>query len=880
MAENADDHSSSSLDLVCAFCDNGGEIASCEGKCLRSFHATKDTGEGCPTLGYSRLQFNALKVFMCKNCEYEKYQCFACRRLGSTKTDPPEVFPCASATCGHFYHAKCAAQLLFPENEAKAIEYTVMIGNGAKFACPVHKCDVCKYGENKEVKELQFAVCRRCPKSYHRRCLPREIVFENFVENGHCIFQRAWDNLLPNNRILIYCLNHDIDPELGTPLRDHIKFPDDPAAIRKSFNHVNGLKNNLAKIKLIKDHPSVPLSGAKRSSVAMERPSLSNSMNKRRKVPVSEEKPVATKKPVVMSKLPFSSFPDIDRNTEARIYEFAQKESAAITIEDVRKKLVVPSTYTPCMQNNEKITLGKVDRSVEAVKAALYMLENGACIEEAKSVCAPSDLFQIAKWKSKLSIYLAPFLHGMRYTSYGRHFTKLDKLELIVDKLQWYIQNGDTVVDFCCGSNDFSLLLKEKLEASGKSCFYKNYDLIQPKVVYCWTHNADMAYHGNDFNFEKRDWMSVQPDELPTGCRLIMGLNPPFGFKASLANQFINKALTFKPKLIVLIVPKETERLDKKYPPYELIWEDSNQLLGKSFYLPGSLDADNKVMDQWNLSPPPLSLWSRSDWAKRHLDIAKSMRHLPSDSSCSVDPQLVMADVPSTRTTEEVDNAGVADIHATFLEQLVADTYHDATSSPGDYWTDTTGRSRQPCNYETPGRKDPTHECHQATPANSDMSISLSDRTDCQRQNQNSSISDHHSPTGAQACKAFASASDEHTAVSADCDEATSAEVLCHRREDSPAVAGHAAGVQYQLMQDTPPTKTPEAGLHLRQLKDSPPADRASGILPSRNTFPGVEFASAPLWRGGYGSRRFMSHGMGHPSVHQEPSSGWIDERD
>jgi len=36
---------------------------------------------------------------------------------------------------------------------------------------------------------------------------------------------------------------------------------------------------------------------------------------------------------------------------------------------------------------------------MQAVKAALHMLENGACIEDAKSVCAPSDLFQIAKWK-------------------------------------------------------------------------------------------------------------------------------------------------------------------------------------------------------------------------------------------------------------------------------------------------------------------------------------------------------------------------------------------------------------------------------------------------------------------------------------------------
>ena len=39
-----------------------------------------------------------------------------------------------------------------------------------------------------------------------------------------------------------------------------------------------------------------------------------------------------------------------------------------------------------------------------------------------------------------------------------------------------------------------------------------------------------------------------------------MGLNPPFGVKATLANKFIDKALMFKPKLIILIVPEEAER--------------------------------------------------------------------------------------------------------------------------------------------------------------------------------------------------------------------------------------------------------------------------------------------------------------------------------
>lgn len=39
-----------------------------------------------------------------------------------------------------------------------------------------------------------------------------------------------------------------------------------------------------------------------------------------------------------------------------------------------------------------------------------------------------------------------------------------------------------------------------------------------------------------------------------------MGLNPPFGVNAGLANQFIDKALEFKPKLLILIAPRETLR--------------------------------------------------------------------------------------------------------------------------------------------------------------------------------------------------------------------------------------------------------------------------------------------------------------------------------
>lgn len=42
----------------------------------------------------------------------------------------------------------------------------------------------------------------------------------------------------------------------------------------------------------------------------------------------------------------------------------------------------------------------------------------------------------------------------------------------------------EQIVDFCCGSNDFSCLMKKKLDEVGKGCSYKNYDLFQPKVNY------------------------------------------------------------------------------------------------------------------------------------------------------------------------------------------------------------------------------------------------------------------------------------------------------------------------------------------------------------------------------------------------------------
>ncbi|KAK1305838.1 hypothetical protein QJS10_CPA10g01897 [Acorus calamus] len=273
-------------------------------------------------------------------------------------------------------------------------------------------------------------------------------------------------------------------------------------------------------------------------------------------------------------------FPDVPKKRKTSFQELRKnvlaKKKKSVSKEMPREEIGV-RTKTPKILD-------------KAVRTALQKLKEGSSIEDAKAVCEPEIVNQIIKWRNKFKVYLAPFLHGLRYTSFGRHFTKKEKLQEVVEKLHWYVSDGDMIVDFCCGANDFSCFMKQKLDETGKKCLFKNYDIIQSK---------------NDFGFVKKDWMTVQRNDLSKCSELIIGLNPPFGVKAALANKFIDKALQFKPKLVILIVPEETERyvthssslyitrscttshicsaihvrLDKKkQPEYDLIWEDRKSL--------------------------------------------------------------------------------------------------------------------------------------------------------------------------------------------------------------------------------------------------------------------------------------------------------------
>ncbi|KAL6630944.1 hypothetical protein ACP70R_028284 [Stipagrostis hirtigluma subsp. patula] len=646
----SDEEDDDLFDSICAICDNGGDLLCCDGPCMRSFHAKEGAGDDsyCETLGYTEAQIEAMKKFLCKNCEYKQHQCFICGALESSEGPAAKVFLCNNATCGHFYHPKCVAQQLHPNNRNEASELEKKIREGSSFTCPIHWCFHCKGLEDRTQEHLQFAVCRRCPKSYHRKCLPREISFEDIEEED--IITRAWEL---SKRILIYCLDHEIDSEIETPVRDHIKFPiiEKPAGFLKKRAQLP-VKKKKRTYDDILDQPSeeparmpvkVRVQESEKSKkttrkVAVKSSSehLADKPSKKKDKFLKEEiqlEPSIVKEASVSSprsakeqkqelvtlpasatrRIPLSSFPSVDSETDKRVIGLLEKETvSSLTLKDVSKKCIVPSTHV-CGRKIDIVAQGKLERSVQAVEAALKMLENGGNVDDAKAVCEPEVLRQLAKWHTKLRVYISPFIHGTRYSSFGRHFTKVEKLVEIVDKLHWYVEPGDMIVDFCCGANDFSRLMKEKLDQVQKKCHFKNYDLIQPQNRFC---------------FEKRDWMTVKPKELPChGSQLIMGLNPPFGVKASLANKFIDKALTFKPKLIILIVPKETKRLDQKKTPYDLVWEDSECLAGKAFYLPGSVDQNDKIVEGWNASAPPLYLWSRPDWTKKHKKIAEEHNH-------------------------------------------------------------------------------------------------------------------------------------------------------------------------------------------------------------------------------------------------------------
>ncbi|TVU01231.1 hypothetical protein EJB05_53321, partial [Eragrostis curvula] len=121
----------------CAMCGDGGLLLCCEGPCLRSFHATREDDEhnGCPTLGLTAAQVEAMQHFFCTNCTHRHHQCARCRMWGSSDPANPRVFRCRHVTCGRFYHPACIAAQLHPLDPVEAARCRARVSTGGSFDC-------------------------------------------------------------------------------------------------------------------------------------------------------------------------------------------------------------------------------------------------------------------------------------------------------------------------------------------------------------------------------------------------------------------------------------------------------------------------------------------------------------------------------------------------------------------------------------------------------------------------------------------------------------------------------------------------------------------------------------------------------------------------
>lgn len=131
------------------------------------------------------------------------------------------------------------------------------------------------------------------------------------------------------------------------------------------------------------------------------------------------------------------------------------------------------------------------------------------------------------------------------------YFTKTELLRAIAKICNKYLKSASsTFVDFSCGANEFVKYL---------NCKTISFDINPvPDAI-------------------QADWLKVKKGVPPNS---MIGLNPPFGYKGTMAKKFIQHAIKFKPLFIVVIIPKT------KWRPsgYKLISE--KDLPSDSFYIP------------------------------------------------------------------------------------------------------------------------------------------------------------------------------------------------------------------------------------------------------------------------------------------------------
>lgn len=408
-------------------------------------------------------------------------------------------------------------------------------GAAPGFECPLHRCCVCQRPGSQAQGDV--IPCRRCPVGYHVGCIPLAMI--QSVEP----FRRVWlsnkhlPEGAPPSRVdgsLVYCLKHDgaaWPAGSGAPPEVHFQ-----ESVLHSCAQALVLQT-CAPHRCLGCRAKLRPAAAARESCGARGKAWGDAV-------------------------------------EAAFKAVVAARTAAPSLADLRDGLGGPANYK---RRRCQHTIGEQQlQLLETTVADAQRLKASGRPAEALAKLDGTVRRILDTSFAQLRVAFAPFNFSCRYTSYGRHFTRPSVLQDVSNRLALFLRHGDTAVDSSCGANDWLPSVRKAAADVGIfSLKFRAFDIFTPA-------NKDPG------PVVVQDWFEISHADLgyASGDSLVIGLNPPFGVQNALAEQFITKAVEFRARLIVLIVPPST-RMPLGYA--ELV-RDIKLCAGHAFYLPGSHD--------------------------------------------------------------------------------------------------------------------------------------------------------------------------------------------------------------------------------------------------------------------------------------------------
>jgi len=136
----------------------------CDGPCLRSWHLH--------CIGLKEVPDE--EPWLCSDCKEKSWPCFLCKKHHLNNDGDSGTKKCVLKQCGKHYHPSCVdafssiSSVVVPKPSEEGC---------SPFLCPRHFCYACGGGPpqaGSAASQQQIVHCFKCPRSYHKKCMPAE----------------------------------------------------------------------------------------------------------------------------------------------------------------------------------------------------------------------------------------------------------------------------------------------------------------------------------------------------------------------------------------------------------------------------------------------------------------------------------------------------------------------------------------------------------------------------------------------------------------------------------------------------------------------------------------------------------------------------------